>query len=183
MTEPTPGPYDMDRDYAEDDGPARVLTGRLWGGGIATAVVAMLVALVGVLFVRGVLDVPVIAPVRAGVVGEGTAARYASAAVLAALLATALLHLLMVTIPRPRAFFSWIVTLATIAAGLLPFLGSRSLETQVATGLINVAVGVCIGSLLLSVAARSVHRPRPGRSANQTVVDPGDDLGRRPYPG
>ena len=35
--------------------------GRLWTGGLATAVVAALVALVGVLIARGLFDIPVLA--------------------------------------------------------------------------------------------------------------------------
>jgi hypothetical protein len=43
--------------------------GRLWTGGLATAAVAALVAVAGVLIARGVFDVPVLAPT-----GEGTLA-------------------------------------------------------------------------------------------------------------
>ena len=38
--------------------------GRLWMGGLVTAVVAALVAVVGVLIARGLFDVPVLAPTR-----------------------------------------------------------------------------------------------------------------------
>jgi hypothetical protein len=38
----------------------------LWTGGLATAVVAALVAVVGVLVARGLFDVPVLAPHRGG---------------------------------------------------------------------------------------------------------------------
>ena len=52
-----------------DDGADRRITvnaGRLWTGGLATAVVAALVAVVGVLFARGLFDVPVLAPTEEG---------------------------------------------------------------------------------------------------------------------
>ena len=39
-----------------------VAAGRLWAGGAATAVVAALIAVVGILLARGVFDVPVLAP-------------------------------------------------------------------------------------------------------------------------
>lgn len=44
-----------------------VAGGRLWAGGAATAVVAALIAVVGILIARGVFGVPVLAPE-----GEGT---------------------------------------------------------------------------------------------------------------
>jgi hypothetical protein len=52
--------------YAEGgDGPGQrrqpVDAARLWTGGLATAVVAALVALVGVLIARGLFDIPVLA--------------------------------------------------------------------------------------------------------------------------
>jgi hypothetical protein len=39
---------------------------RLWTGGLATALVAALVAVVGVLIARGLFDDPVLAPAREG---------------------------------------------------------------------------------------------------------------------
>ena len=113
--------------------------GRLWTGGLATAAVAALVAVAGVLIARGVFDVPV--------------------AALAALLATGLLHLLLLSTPRPGRFFGWIVGLATVIAAILPFMTDAELSTQVATAAINLAIGLAIGSLLSGVA-RSAMRPR-----------------------
>ena len=90
--------------------------GRLWTGGVATALVAALVALVGVLICRGLLDVPVLAPTEEGTLGGTSTFRLVGLVALAALLATGLLHLLLLSTPRPIRFFTWIVTLATIAA-------------------------------------------------------------------
>jgi hypothetical protein len=39
---------------------------RLWTGGLATALVAALIAVVGVLIARGLFDIPVLAPAREG---------------------------------------------------------------------------------------------------------------------
>jgi len=44
------------------DASSTVDASRLWTGGLATALVAALVAFVGVLICRGLLDVPVLAP-------------------------------------------------------------------------------------------------------------------------
>ena len=50
---------------------------RLWTGGLATAVVAALVALVGVLIARGLFDIPVLAPAGEGALGNSNTARLA----------------------------------------------------------------------------------------------------------
>ena len=131
--------------------------GRLWAGGAATALVAALVSIVGLLVAR-VFDVETLRPLE-GSGFETPAVRYAIAAAAAALVATGLMHLLVLSTPRPQSFFTWIVLLATAVAALLPFLRDASRETQLATALINVAIGICIGSLVSSVAARSI-RPR-----------------------
>src|SRR4029450_11484281 len=75
--------------------------GRLWTGGLATAAVAALVAVVGVLIARGVFDVPVLAPTGEGTLGDASTARLAGLAALCALLATRLLHLLLRSNPPP----------------------------------------------------------------------------------
>jgi Family of unknown function (DUF6069) len=132
--------------------------GRLWTGGVATALVAALVALVGVLICRGLLDVPVLAPTDEGTLGDATTFRLAALAALAALVATGLLHLLLLSTPRPLQFFTWIVALATIAAALAPFLTDADLDEKVATAAIYLAIGICIGSLLSGVARSAVRR-------------------------
>jgi hypothetical protein len=134
--------------------------GRLWTGGVATALVAALVALVGVLICRGLLDVPVLAPTEEGTLGGDSTFRLVGLAALGALLATALLHLLLVSTPRPLRFFTWIVALATIAAALTPFLTDADLSEQLATAAIYLAIGIAVGSLL-SAVARSAVRGRP----------------------
>jgi hypothetical protein len=133
--------------------------GRLWTGGVATAVVAALVALVGVLVCRGLLEVPVLAPTEAGTLGGAGTWRLVGLAALAALVATGLLHLLLLSTPRPLRFFSWIVTLATVAAVLAPFLTDADLDEQLATAAVYLAVGIAIGSLLSGVG-RSAMRAR-----------------------
>jgi hypothetical protein len=130
---------------------------RLWTGGLATAVVAALVALVGVLIARGLFDIPVLAPAGEGALGNSNTARLAILAAFAALAATGLMHLLLVSTPRPFRFFSWIVSLLTLVAVLAPFMTDAKLATQVATAAIGLVVGMAIGSLV-SGAARSAIR-------------------------
>jgi hypothetical protein len=130
---------------------------RLWTGGLATAVVAALIAVVGVVIARGLFDVPVLAPEREGALGDSTTVRLAVLAAVAALAATALMHLLLVSTPRPFRFFTWIVSLLTLLAVLAPFMTDATLATQVATAAIGLVIGMAIGSLV-SGAARSALR-------------------------
>ena len=66
-------------------GRLRVDAARLWTGGLATALVAALVAVVGVLIARGLFDFPVLAPRREGALGNPTTARLARVVVLPSL--------------------------------------------------------------------------------------------------
>ena len=130
---------------------------QLWSGGIATAVVAGLVALLGVLAFRWLFHVPILAPASAGAYGDAdtTVLVFATAGV--ALIATALLHLLLLTTPRPLTFFGWIIALATLVAVLFPFGTSAPLSQKFATATVNLFIGIAIGSLLTAVGARSIR--------------------------
>jgi membrane associated rhomboid family serine protease len=144
--------------YVEgDDGTGRgrvhVDAARLWTGGIATA----LVVVVGVLIARGLFDVPVLAPEGEGALGNASTARLAILAAVAALLATGLMHLLLLSTPRPFRFFTWIISLLTLVAVLAPFMTDAELATQVATAAIGLVIGMAIGSLV-SGAGRSAIR-------------------------
>src|SRR5512132_4278759 len=150
-------------DYNQGSGtePTRSIdAGRLWTGGVATALVAALVAVVGVLIARGLFDVPVLAPTDEGARGNASTLRLAAFAAIAALLATGLLHLLLLSTPQPRRFFTWIITLATIAAALVPFLTGADLDEKIATSAITLVVGLAIGSLLSGVARSAVRTGR-----------------------
>jgi hypothetical protein len=142
----------------------RVDPGRLWTGGLATAVVAALVAMVGILIARGILSIPLLAPNTAGTWGDASTLGYCSAAFLAALVATALLHLLLLATPQPTVFFGWIVGLLTIATAVSPFATNADVASKVATGLINAAIGIAIGTLLVSTVQRSLPVSYPGPS-------------------
>ena len=138
---------------------------RLWGGGFATGCVAGLVAVAGVLIFRGVLDVRLIRPALLLDVTDSVAADYALTAFLLSLVATAVAHGLVLTTPRPRAFFAWIVGLATVCGVAAPFVNDAALSSQLATACINVSLGICTGSLISAVMSRTVFLgPRPGLS-------------------
>jgi hypothetical protein len=131
---------------------------RLWSGGLATALVAALVAVVGVVIARGILDIPVLAPEGSGTFGDASTGGLAIAAAAAALVATALIHLLLLSTPRPFAFFDWIVGLVTVLAAFFPFSFDAELDAKLATAVINVLIGIAIGSLTSGVARRSLRR-------------------------
>ncbi len=87
--------------------PGRAVDARaLWSGGAATAVVAALIALAGILVCRWLLGIPVLAPRQDGAWGDASSAGYAIAAAAAALAATTIMHLLLIATPRPQMFFT-----------------------------------------------------------------------------
>ena len=128
---------------------------RLWGGGLATAVVAALVAAVGVLVCRDLLHVKLVEPPLLKITNS-FAGNYAITASVAALVATGLAHLLSVVTPRPRIFFGWIVALVTVVTMVLPFTLSGNLEGKICAAVINMVIGLCIASLLSAVLSRTV---------------------------
>jgi hypothetical protein len=135
--------------------------GKLWPGGMATAVVAGLIALVGVLVCRWLFGIPLLAPKSDGAYGDVHTTALVLLAAAAALVATALAHLLLLSTPRPLTFFGWIIGLATVLAVLVPFSTAAPLTAKIATAAVDLVLGVAIGSLISGVAARSVRLP-PG---------------------
>ncbi|MEW2489235.1 DUF6069 family protein [Streptomyces sp. NPDC048411] len=136
----------------------RVDAARLWAGGVMTAVVAALTAVAGVLLVRGVLDVPLFAPESAGALGDSSTGLLATGAGLAALAATALVHLLILATRQPGTYFVCIVALATAVMVLVPFTTSVPLDARIGSAAICLAIGIVIGFLLSAVGRSSVRR-------------------------
>lgn len=144
---------------------------RLWSGGVATAVVAALIAVVGILLSRGVLDVPVLAPKGEGVWGNASTVTYALVSAGIALAATGLLQLLSVTTPRFVTFFSWIMVLLTAIAVVVPLGLPVPWEHKLATAVINLVIGIAITSILNGVARSAWRGPR----RRDPYVDPRRD--------
>jgi hypothetical protein len=148
MESPEPGP-----------GSSRQVDARpLWSGGVATAVVAALIALVGILVCRWLFKIPILSPRREGAWGNASTAGYVFAAAGCALVATALMHLLLLTTPYPRVFFGWIIGLATVVAVVFPFSTTAPVSQKIATGFVNLVLGVAIGSLVAEVSRRASRR-------------------------
>jgi hypothetical protein len=149
----------------------RIDAGQLWAGGVATAIVAGLVALVGVLVCRWLFSVPILAPRRDGAYGDVHTTDFVLAAAGAALAATALAHVLMLSTPRPLVFLWWIVGLATVVVVVYPFSTAAPLPEKAATAAVDLVIGIVIGSLVSGVA---------GRSARARQADEGQWLARTP---
>ena len=136
-------------------GQVTVAAGRLWAGGLATACVAALVAAVSVLLFGSVLKVTLVRPPLVPLT-DSLALNYMVTAFVLALAATGLAHLLSVTTPRPRVFFGWVVGLVTLGAMVAPFVFEGSVAGKISTALVNLAIGLAIGSLLTAVLSRTV---------------------------
>jgi hypothetical protein len=151
---------------------------QLWAGGVATAVVAALIALVGILICRWTLGIPILAPSHDGAWGNAHTPEYVLAVALIALAATGIMYLLMLGTPSPGMFFGWIIGLATVVAAVYPFSTNAPLDQKVATAAVDLVIGIAIGSLLSAVAARSIRDipPRDGRDGRD-----GRPYGAPPY--
>src|SRR5581483_2166158 len=144
----------------------------LWSGGVATAVVAALIALVGILVARWLFNIAFLSPRRAGAWGDASTAGYVFASIGCALAATALMHLLLLTTPYPRVFFGWIIGLATLVAVVFPFSTTAPVSQKIATGLVNLILGVAIGSLVAEVSRRATRRLVVRRRSSRTTYPP-----------
>ncbi len=127
--------------------------GRLWAGGVAAAVVAALIGVVGVLIARAMFQLAVLSPKTNGAFGDEKTITLCVVAAVAALLATALAHLLLVSTPSPLSYFGWIVGLVTVAAAVVPFLGSGTWPVHFAQAVIHAVIGMAIGGLVSNAAA------------------------------
>ena len=125
---------------------------------MATAVVAGLIALVGILVCRWLFKIPILSPRQDGAWGDASTVGYVFSAVACALVATGLMYLLLISTPRPRVFFGWIIGLATVVAVVFPFSTTAPLSQKVATALVNLVLGIAIGSLVYAVSMRAGRR-------------------------
>jgi hypothetical protein len=169
MRGPEPGP--------ELETQARVDGRQLWSGGVATAVVAGLVALVGILVCRWLFKIPILSPSRDGAWGDASTAGYVFASAAVALAATGMMYLLLLSTPYPRVFFGWIIGLATVVAVVFPFSTTAPLSQKFATGVVNLVLGVAIGSLIGEVSMRATRRRVVRRGYDRPTIPPSRTAG------
>ncbi|MDI5975916.1 hypothetical protein [Amycolatopsis magusensis] len=82
-----------------------------------------------------------------------------------ALGATALLHLLLLTTPRARLFFGWIMVLLTAIAVVIPPGLVAELSPRLTTAIINLAITLTlsgVASTAVRRAEREDRREEPG---------------------
>jgi hypothetical protein len=130
--------------------------GKLWAGGFATAIVAVLIAVIGILITRGLFDIAILAPKDKGTWESASALPYAVVAAAGAFVATGLMHVLLLTTPRPTLFFGWIMFLVTVVVAVWPFTTNAALEAQVATAALNAIIVIAIWSLVAGTAGRAL---------------------------
>jgi len=165
-------PMSSDEPGPEPEVQRRVDARTLWSGGAATAVVAGLIALVGILVCRWLFTIPILAPQRDGAWGDASTAGYVFSAVAVALFATAIMHLLLLSTPRPRVFFNWIIALGTVIAVVFPFSTSAPASQKAATALVNLVLGIAIGSLTSQVSTRALRRRVVRRRYDEPTYPP-----------
>lgn len=134
---------------------------QFWAGAVATAVVAALIALVGILVCRWTLGIPILAPAGDGAWGNAHTGEYVLLAALIAIVAAGVLYLLVLGAPQPGMFFDWIMGLSTLVAVVYPFSTGAPLDQKAATAVVDLVLGIAITSLLTAVAARAVRRRVP----------------------
>jgi hypothetical protein len=141
-----------------NDRPGDVIDTRtLWTGGAVTAVIVGGLTIAGFLLIEGVLRYPLLGDRANAQVAHVTMVGYAAGAALAALLATAAMHVLLMTTHRPQWFFAWLGSIGTAIAVLLPL--TQHLPAPLATATINLGLGLTIIGLVHHTTAASV-RPR-----------------------
>jgi len=154
---------------------------QFWAGAAATAVVAALIALVGILISRWTLNIPILAPAGDGAWGSAHTGEYVLVAALVALVAAALLYLLELGAPAPRVFFGWIMGLATLAVVVYPFSTSAPLEQKAATAIVNGILGIAITSLLTAVSSRAIRISRDAPPMSRRPVSHPPTYGQSSY--
>jgi hypothetical protein len=155
---------------------SRVDGRQLWSGGVATAVVAALIALVGVLVCRWMFSIPILAPRQDGAYGNAHTTTLILVAAGAALVATLLAHLLLVSTPRPMVFLAWIVGLVTVIFVIFPFRTGAPWSEKIATAVLYLVIGLAIATLLSGVGERAARQRRVTTAHSTTVQRDYQDL-------
>ena len=140
----------------------RINAARLWTGGVVSAIIAAGLAIVAYLIVHGIFNLPMLGIRPGGAVIQSGVAGYAFGAAVAALLATAMMHLLMLGTPRPFFYFGWIGALCTVIAALVPLITTQAWDVKGATAAANLVLGIAITALVSGTARTAIQQP-PGR--------------------
>ena len=121
--------------------------------------------------------IPILSPSRDGAWGDASTAGYVFASAAIALAATGMMHLLLLSTPYPRIFFGWIIGLATVVAVIFPFSTTAPLSQKFATAVVNLVLGVAIGSLIGEVSRRAGRRQVVRRGSGRPSYPPSRTAG------
>jgi hypothetical protein len=69
-------------------------------------------------------------------------------------------------------FFNWIMGLATVIAVVFPFSTTASVDQKAATALVNLVLGVAIGSLISGVSMRATRHRVVRRGYSEPTAPP-----------
>jgi hypothetical protein len=131
--------------------------GRFWAGALATTLVAALIGLAADFILEEVLNLEIQA--QADVFGTGSdLMAWVLAGALFALASAAVLYLLVMSTPRPRSFFGWVVALATVILAAVPFAGQFELIPAILAAIVWIIIGSAVYSLLTGTLSRTVVR-------------------------
>jgi hypothetical protein len=134
--------------------------GRFWAGALATTLVAALIGLAADFILEEVLNLEIQA--QADLFGTGSdLLAWVVAGALFALAAAAVLYLLVMSTPRPRSFFGWVVALATVILAAVPFAGQFEVIPAILAAIVWIVIGSAVYSLLTGTLSRTVVRRTP----------------------
>jgi hypothetical protein len=142
------------------DEQARADAGRLWAGGVVTAIVAAGVALVAVMVTHKLMHVTLLNPDGSREAADDAMVMLPLLAAIVTLFATGLLHLLMTTTPQAPQFFAWIGALLMALVLLEVYFSADDVKGRVATGAVYLLLGVVIISSLSGVGRTAVRYHR-----------------------
>lgn len=131
--------------------------GRFWAGALATMVVAALIGLAADFILEEVLNLEVQAQADLFATGSDMMA-WVVAGALFALVAAIVLYLLVMSTPRPRSFFGWVVALATVILAMVPFAGEFEIVPAILAAIVWIVIGCAVWSLLTGTLSRTVVR-------------------------
>ncbi|MFC8799580.1 hypothetical protein ACFT2C_17735 [Promicromonospora sp. NPDC057138] len=134
--------------------------GRFWAGALATMLVAGLIGLAADFILEEVLHLEISSQADLLSTGSDMMA-WVVAGALFALVAAVLLYVLVLSTPRPRTFFGWVVGLATAILAALPFAGDFELVPAILAALVWIVIGSATYSLLTGTLSRTVVQRTP----------------------
>ena len=129
--------------------------GRYWAGALATMLVAALIGLAADFILEDVLNLEI--QPQADLFGTGSEVMaWVVAGALFALAAAVVLYLLVLSTPRPRSFFGWVVALATVILAAVPFADLSDLVQAILAAVVWIIIGSAVWSLLTGTLSRTV---------------------------